>query len=544
MIEARSENLLDDRKTIPFTIPLLKAILENAGYRVKTYLESLGHLSQDSLFCLLDEVLPEIIGLSGTAYECERLARLVRYIRSVSIEYPIMIGGYCSLVPDILERTDADVVCRGEGDRTILDLVDYFLSARSHINSLSEISGISYWNNERTRVFTTESRPLIEELDGIPLPEFRGIDVSAFSDENLALPFYGQRGCYNACSFCDILPFYRKQGTRSMSPSRIVSWMKKMVQEWDINTFVMNDDNFLSTAGFLEGMIDEFTRQKMVGVAWINVQTRPNDIIRFKDLLPRLKPFVYNIGLGIESFADSQLLRFNKNISRAENLEAITILNRLGIPSSNYYMFFDEQTTLAEMRTNIETILSLPLVPNFDFPLRLPEIVVNYEYNAMNDLYGNSSIEDIDFLFYSHLFLEKTESIRKAFGLYWGLKYLEASRERENLRGHKNKRDLGNKPPTFSLITAQNLTDFQISVLRNLISDICPKIVELGKTRLEMALTIAEKFHKNPLRFRLSKKLKDRFVQKKISHFQENLARLLSPLKKMGMNFGTRIQFY
>ena len=77
---------------------------------------------------------------------------------------------------------------------------------------------------------------------------------------------------------------------------------------------------------FLEDLLGEFYKQDLVGKVKINFQTRVVDIVRFEDLIPKLKPIIYLIEMGFESFSDSQLKRFNKKLTKAQNLRAIDIL--------------------------------------------------------------------------------------------------------------------------------------------------------------------------------------------------------------------------
>ncbi len=149
------------------------------------------------------------------------------------------------------------------------------------------------------------------------------------------------------------------------------------------------DDNFMSTQNFLEGLFDDLAQADLIRKIAISFQTRAIDIVRFRDLLPKIQPMIFSIQLGIESFADSQLLRYEKNTTRAQNLESMEILRDLHIPFEDYYMFLDGQTEYSrKLRTNVQTILELAPVPYQRLISYIPERIVNSEYSVCCDLTG------------------------------------------------------------------------------------------------------------------------------------------------------------
>jgi radical SAM superfamily enzyme YgiQ (UPF0313 family) len=507
---AVGEQSLDGRQAMPVGIALLKAILKQAGFTVKCLDNTIKKLSDTQLIEFIKKISPKVIGLSATAYFISQLKEMVRLIKSISIEIAVIIGGYCSLVDNLVKQTNADAVCHGEGDLTIVELVRHYTQPfEEWINGREQIKGVSFL--EGGNIIRTDPRPLIEDLNCLPFPDYSDFEFSEYSKDSW-INNYVQRGCYNNCNFCDILPFYKEQRIRSMDPKRIVEWIEDWHRNHGQQYFSFNDDNFMSTREFLSGFLNELNTKDLLGKIWINFQTRIVDILRFKDLLDQYKPIIFSMELGIESFADSQLRRYHKNTTAAQNLEAIRLLCEKRIPFEIYYMFLDEGTTIEELEQNVDTILSLPPVPFQYLPEPVPEIVVNYQYNVCSDIFGIMPIDRIPFLSTFNYFLDETEGIKNAFILYRCLKYIENDLQQKTI----------------------NLSDFQISLFTGMGKALYPLTVELGQKRLQKALKLSLAVFNKKWKI---KARQDHAIQREIQQFNEEVEQLLAPIKKMGLDF-------
>ena len=479
---------------------------------------------------IIDTVIgfnPHIVGFSSTTFYYEQTNRIFGEIDRRNPFIWRILGGYISLLDDCLKITNADIVVRGEGDFTIVDLCKLLFKINGSKSEekgtkdkirridkkeipnwkLESIQGIYYrwpFKSDEYQIRFTGHRPLIEDLDVLPTPNFDDV-MQYVSSEEFAFALYCQRGCYNNCSFCDILHFYGKVGIRSMSPKRIIEHMKILREKYDAREFSFVDDNFMSSKPFLESFISEFERSGLIGKVVIDFQSRANDIIRYRDLLERMVPFVSGIQIGIESFVDSQLKRYNKHVSAEQNMQALQILSDLRISYLAYYILLDPHVTLEEIEENIEKLKKAPPVPVKKHKFLLPHLIAQTEFESELDLQGKMRIARIPHLEAFNEFLEQTEDKMKEIEkIYQSLKIAEVYNTSETLAN------------SIALSSAK------------LFYTIAEQIAE---ARLDSALELCEKIYYK----RFFKKKYKRAVEKQIKAFNAQIESLLRVIRLTGL---------
>src|SRR5207237_9843989 len=98
---------------------------------------------------LLDELAPDVVGMSVMTFQRATALKVARLIRRRRPSARIVVGGYDpSLAPDeYASASDIDFLIRGEGERTFRDL----LRALEHQLDLSAIAGLSHRTARRLR---------------------------------------------------------------------------------------------------------------------------------------------------------------------------------------------------------------------------------------------------------------------------------------------------------------------------------------------------------------------------------------------------------
>ena len=331
--------------------------LQIAAYLEQDFeLEFLDCTIQDNPWQCLEEKVrtlkPDVVGLSTICTyflnDTMNAARLVKEANPASI---VIVGGaQPSLIPEeVLRQCRAiDYICVGEGELTLHE----FLTAVAQKNDITAVAGLAFLDEEDRFVYTGP-RPLIDDLDSLPMPAYHLYDME---HPYIGLPSEGERGfvvnfargCSYPCSFCSESVFWQ-QRWRSRSPEKIAEEFELLKEKYNRNIFYVGDNIFNLTREKGEGFIREMTRRKTGQHFWL--QSRSNLIIRDRDLMEGFRDAgVYQFMLGIEHSKQSILDGVQKNITRDENVEAMQILKQHGfmVMATVIIGFWDE--TAADRR--------------------------------------------------------------------------------------------------------------------------------------------------------------------------------------------------
>ena len=188
---------------------------------------------------------PDVVGLSTACtyfvYDTMNAAMLVK---EASPESVVIAGGaHPSLTPEqtLRECKAIDYICVGEGEITLHE----FLAAIEKKEDISKVKGLAFLDENNSFVYTGE-RPLIEDLDTLPMPAYHLYNMD---HPYIGLPSEGKRsfvvnfarGCPYDCSFCSESVFWRRRW-RSRSPARIGEECELLKEKYDRTLFYVGDN--------------------------------------------------------------------------------------------------------------------------------------------------------------------------------------------------------------------------------------------------------------------------------------------------------------
>jgi len=183
---------------------------------------------------LIEEHRPRLYGISF-AFLTQRLA--YETINEVKRRFPEMLviagGPHPTSVPEaVLEKSLADVVCIGEGELTLADIVNELCAGR---DDFTGIPGLLLRTPDGP--LRTAKPRASEDLDALPFLAWERVDFSRFvgqhySQSNRQTCIVISRGCPYKCTFCS-LPVWRaaKPFVRMRSPENIareVDWLYRL----------------------------------------------------------------------------------------------------------------------------------------------------------------------------------------------------------------------------------------------------------------------------------------------------------------------------
>ena len=194
----------------PFqSIARLSAFLKRAGHEVDVVIgegeKIVEHIRKSK---------PDLIAFSVlTPYRNHMLAS-VKAIKQAGITTPVIAGGYdITFLPEILEHSGLDMICRGEGDKPLTELCDRIDNKKEYLdiqNLWIKQDGKTYKNP--MRVWTTDMDELTFDDRDIYLEYDSYFKIIPFTQ------VLAGRGCPYPCSYCfndGYRNLYKSEGSTS-----------------------------------------------------------------------------------------------------------------------------------------------------------------------------------------------------------------------------------------------------------------------------------------------------------------------------------------
>lgn len=339
-------------------IGMIAAVLKKAGHDVAIKDLTVQASGDDDFAGYLADLQPEMVGFTVvTPTACRVYEELIPLVRRYSSACRIVLGGPhpTALADEALQY--ADIVVRGEGEETIVELC-------SNIDCVDTVAGISY--RTAAAIVHNPPREFIQDLNQLPLParelfpplsvygglpSVRGKVVGNISTS---------RGCYGRCKFCYNAIFGRK--SRYRSAENILEEWEQLVRNHGAEVITISDDHFTSNPKRIALICSELERRGLHKTPWtcsngIRVETATLDMLRqMKSAGCRAVAF------GIESGSQQVLDLMDKRITLDKIRTAVANARKAGIPTiTGFFMLGTPWDTLESMRETIEFSKSLPL---------------------------------------------------------------------------------------------------------------------------------------------------------------------------------------
>jgi len=278
---------------------------------------------------------PDIIAPS-TVSTCNAniVLRVASLAKKVDEDIVTIAGGqhFSVLAQTVLETyPQLDFIVRGEGEQTLFELVRVIDTSRS----FQGIDGISF--RKKGQVIHTPNRSMIQNLDSLPFPGYHFVRehmekyrFPAGKDLPYAL-VEGSRGCVHACSFCGQWRYWGR--CRRKSPERVADEFEYLYREFG-SRFLWLVDDFIQLDEWMARLCDELIDRGITEELMWFFQTRADEIISGKELLPKLrKTGLKWIMTGLESHNEEVLVQYHKGIDVAMGKNAIDLLRENDILS-------------------------------------------------------------------------------------------------------------------------------------------------------------------------------------------------------------------
>ncbi len=193
-----------DNYILPQWMPYIAASLRNAGHEVICLDCVASHTGWKSLEDIIRKESPGIICISEAhALYINESLKLVNLIRGINKNIIIICGGgqFSNTAKSILENHEVDFIVKGEGEATVVELIDIIQSN----GTVETVKGIAYM--KEGKYYQTSPRELIKDLDTLPFPAYDLMPMEAYGRSKYlfspgGITIHHSRGCTNNCRFC------------------------------------------------------------------------------------------------------------------------------------------------------------------------------------------------------------------------------------------------------------------------------------------------------------------------------------------------------
>lgn len=299
---------------------------------------------------------PDVVGITATTPLANQLRDLSYAIKDVSADIVTIAGGPhpAALPEQTLRQSALDLVCAGEGDTVVADLLDG--------TAWADIGGLYWQDRSAGDGACTCSGPsgLSDDLDDLALPAWeiypregneRVTKLIARDKPVTTVEF--SRGCIYSCDFCASKNTLGR-GYRKKSPERCADEMERL-ERLGFREAILVDDIFTSDVDWASQVCEEIVKRKL------KIHWSCTNGIRVDSATPELFGLLkaagcYRLYFGLESGNEEVLKAFGKGgratLDRA--VEATQMARKAGLEPNGYFMVGLTGDTEASMQETID----------------------------------------------------------------------------------------------------------------------------------------------------------------------------------------------
>jgi len=358
----------------------LSAVLKKAGHDVSLY-----HLTRPAgrgeFQKRIKEEGPDLVGFVTMTREYPQVKEYALWVKD-ALQVPVISGSYhpTTLPEEVINTEGIDMICRGEGEEALLELVERMDAGEDYTGTRS------IWLKREKGIIRNPVRPLIEDIDELPLPDFKIFDFDKLMSTRINTGVVMlSRGCPYSCTYCsnkkmrDIYP-NKSRYSRFHSPEYSIEYLRKLLDTCPGIEYINFRDDILP---WKEDWLERFTTlyKKEIGLPFI-CNYRAN-LVTLEIVRMLRDAGCYQIFFGVESGNDyirNQVL--NRHMSREKIVEAFKACREVGIKTVAYNMvglpYEDKSTVLDSIKLNVEIRADHSLSPiYYPYPdTRLFEVAV------------------------------------------------------------------------------------------------------------------------------------------------------------------------
>jgi len=310
---------------IPLGIGYLAAVLEKNGYDVDVIDCQALRLTIREVENELRKRKPNIVGVTSTTLTYKSAINIFEVAKKALPNCVTAYGGCHATFWDeeaLKECPQLDVIVRGEGENTLLELVKKIEAGKD----IHRVMGTTCRKDDK--IVKNPDSPYIENLDDLPFPARHLFPIERFRKYGKVIfPLTTSRGCVYWCDFCTAVRMFGRK-FRMRSPKNVVDELEFLYKKYGEDQYTFYDDAFTVNQPRVEEICDEILNRNLK-IKW-DCESRVDMFT--KELLRKMrKAGCIALWLGVESGSQKMLDAMRKGITIKQTVRAFKWAREAGL---------------------------------------------------------------------------------------------------------------------------------------------------------------------------------------------------------------------
>lgn len=337
---------------------ILSSLLKQHGHQVELFITS----AERDLLPKVKQFQPDIVGMTSFTGAHQKGIALLKELKSQLDFLSILGGPHPTFFPEVIEQNGIDVICRGEGERSMVELA-------KRVEQSQDFSDIpNLWVKRNGQIIRNEVQPLLDDLDEAPDPDRTIYYKYRFLRNRPSKSFITGRGCPWECTFCFNKAFnelYQGKGKvfRRHSVARVLGSIETIASNYPMRHVWFVDDVFTVNKRWLTEFLEEYRKQfKFPFTCITRADTLKEDMVKMM-----AEANCHAVFIGLESASpEIQKAILKKKIDMSKIRQAADWFHKYGIRIGTYNMLGTPGESLEQaletLRFNQEVRTSFPWV--------------------------------------------------------------------------------------------------------------------------------------------------------------------------------------
>lgn len=302
---------------------------------------------------------PDVIVFST---RCDNYTLSIRVAKAIKLKNKktlIIFGGPQATHSDLetIENFhEVDIIIRGEGEETTLELID----AIKYNTNLENIKGLTIRKNGYP--YRTPERELISKFELLPYYDLIPSNfISNFKKGANTIRIEVGRGCPYSCTFCSTCVMWGKK-FRLKEVKDIYNEMNLINEKFGFNKFIFEHDSLTASYTKFKKFIQEFNKINKKQFTW-KCSSRI-DTLKTELLDDMKQAGCESIYFGIESGSEKMQKLLNKNLDLSKINYGLNEVHKRGISFIASFVFAHPEEDIEDINKTLELAILCATYPN------------------------------------------------------------------------------------------------------------------------------------------------------------------------------------